>query len=145
MQGGGVRVGSSWTLHHRKNTFKKPSLIRVTYICKRTPSKKFLRVCIHFWLHKVMWVKVFKNGSSKIFGRQPLKNVQWYGLLKAVFHKFYLIHSWIPWPMWMAVAEQDNSRIDKYRNFSFFAFSLILVSSCKQFVFMFLCRPSAAR
>ena len=46
--------------------------------------------------------------------------------------------------MWMAVAEQDNSRIDEYRNFSFFAF-LILVSSCKQFVFMFLCRLSAAR
>ena len=45
-----------------------------------------------------IWVKVFKNGPSKIFGRQPLKNLKWYGE-KAVFHKFYLVHSWIPWPI----------------------------------------------
>ena len=47
--------------------------------------------------------KVFKNGPSKICGRQPLKNLKGYGLLeavhtpsnflKAVFHKFYLGHS----------------------------------------------------
>ena len=46
------------------------------------------------------WVKVFMNGPSKICGRQPLKNLQWYGLQadhitanfwKAVFHKFYLV------------------------------------------------------
>ena len=35
-------------------------------------------------------VTVFKNGPSKICVRQPLKN------LKTVFHKFYLVHSWIP-------------------------------------------------
>ena len=45
-------------------------------------------------------VKVFKNGPSKICGRQP--KVKWHGLLKAwlnlvvclkaVFHKFYLVH-----------------------------------------------------
>ena len=35
-----------------------------------------------------IWVKVFKNGPSKICGRLPLK-----GFLKAVFHKFYLVHS----------------------------------------------------
>ena len=28
-----------------------------------------------------MWVKVFKNGPSNICGRQPLKNLKWYGLL----------------------------------------------------------------
>ena len=28
------------------------------------------------------WDKVFKNGPSKIFGRQPLKNLKEYGLLK---------------------------------------------------------------
>ena len=28
------------------------------------------------------WDKVFKNGSSKICGRQPLKNLKGYGLLK---------------------------------------------------------------
>ena len=28
------------------------------------------------------WGKVFKNGPSKICGRQPLKNLKGYGLLK---------------------------------------------------------------
>ena len=28
------------------------------------------------------WDKVFKNGPSKICGRQPLRNLKWYGLLK---------------------------------------------------------------
>ena len=29
-----------------------------------------------------IWVKVFKNGPSKICGRQPLKNLKCYGLPK---------------------------------------------------------------
>ena len=47
------------------------------------------------------------DGPSKICGREPLKNLEEYGLLnhnhvadhipsnflKAVFHKFYLVHS----------------------------------------------------
>ena len=37
-----------------------------------------------------IWDKVFKNGPSKICGRQPLKNLKGYGLLKpflkTVFH-----------------------------------------------------------
>ena len=47
------------------------------------------------------WDKVFKGGPSKICGRQTLKSLKGYGLLihsnflKAVFHKFYLSHSWI--------------------------------------------------
>ena len=46
-----------------------------------------------------LWLKAFKNGLSKICGRQLLKKLKWYGLpkqaiitsnfLKAVFHKFY--------------------------------------------------------
>ena len=28
------------------------------------------------------WDQVFKNGPSKICGRQPLKNLKWYGLPK---------------------------------------------------------------
>ena len=54
----------------------------------------------------VIWVKVSKNGPSKLCGKQPLKNLKWHGLpkqsncLKTVFHKFYLVHSWIPWPIW---------------------------------------------
>ena len=64
------------------------------------------------WLEWSIWVKVFKNVPSKICGRQPLKNLKWYGLqadqissnlLKAVFHKFYLVDSWIPWPIWYNV------------------------------------------
>ena len=52
----------------------------------------------------VIWDKVFKNGTSKIFGRQPLKNLKviWSAsadhinhinsnFLKAVFHKFQAI------------------------------------------------------
>ena len=42
-----------------------------------------------------IWDKVFKNGPSKICGRQPLKS-----FLKAVFHKFYLVQSWILCPTW---------------------------------------------
>ena len=30
-----------------------------------------------------MLVKLFKNGPSKICGRQPLKNLKWYGLLSS--------------------------------------------------------------
>ena len=51
---------------------------------------------------KNLLVKVFKNGPSKICGRQPSKNLKLHGLLKAwlnlvvclkaVFHKFYLVH-----------------------------------------------------
>ena len=29
-----------------------------------------------------IWDKVFKNEPSKICGRQPFKNLKWYGLLK---------------------------------------------------------------
>ena len=107
-----------------------------------------------------IWVKVFKNGPSKICGREPSENFTWsileyfvanfildclkkkklekcfdslmangfnrmvwskiqsyivcYGLsvqadhiilnfLKAVFHKFYLVYSWIPWPTYLSI------------------------------------------
>ena len=65
-------------------------------------------LCFYCISHK--WVKIFKNRLSKICGRQPLKNLKWYGLpskpskphhvrfLAPVFHKFYVNHSWIPWP-----------------------------------------------
>ena len=51
----------------------------------------------------IIWDKVFKNGQSKICGREPLKKLNEYGLLKAdhtrsnflkaVLHKFYLVRS----------------------------------------------------
>ena len=39
-----------------------------------------------------IWVKVFKNGPSKICGRQPLKNLKWYGLL----YHFKFFKGWLP-------------------------------------------------
>ena len=61
------------------------------------------------------WDKVFKNGPSKICRGQPLKNLKEYGLpkadhapkncLKSVFHKSYLVHSWILCPKWLAWEE----------------------------------------
>ena len=30
-----------------------------------------------FFKRIIIWVKVFKNGPSKIWGRQPLKNLKW--------------------------------------------------------------------
>ena len=52
--------------------------------------------------------KVFKNGPSKICGRQLLKNLKGYDLpkaghissnfLKSVFSKLYLVYSWILFP-----------------------------------------------
>ena len=40
-----------------------------------------------YWI-KNNWDKVFKNGPSKMCGRQRLKNMKWYDFLKAPFHKF---------------------------------------------------------
>ena len=31
---------------------------------------------------RIIWEKVFKNGPSKICGRQPIKTLKGYGLLK---------------------------------------------------------------
>ena len=40
----------------------------------------------------IIWDKVFKNGSSKICGRQPLKNFKGYGLLKQnITHEEYFL------------------------------------------------------
>ena len=64
------------------------------------------------------WDKVFKNESSKIWGRQSLKNLKGYGLLqacyapsnvlKAWFHKFYLVHSWILVPNLFSKQRQNR-------------------------------------
>ena len=45
-----------------------------------------------------IWGKVFQNKPSKTCGRQPLKDLQYHAddvpsnFLKAVFHKFNLVH-----------------------------------------------------
>ena len=43
-------------------------------------SKYFICLC-----NTIKWHKVFKNESSEIYGRLPLKNLKWYGLLKDMF------------------------------------------------------------
>ena len=65
----------------------------------------------------IKWDKVFRNGPSEICGRQPLKNLSHIpsNLLKAVFHKFYLVHSWIHCNKWhhfiyMCVSQTKSSR-----------------------------------
>ena len=67
-----------------------------------------------------IWDNVFKGGPSKICGRQPLKKLNGYGLLKvdhtpssflkAVFHKFYLVHSWI-----LCLIYLENTRFSRMR------------------------------
>ena len=48
---------------------------------------------------RVIWYQVFQIEPSKICGREPLTKLRRYGLrsnfLRAVFHKFHLVHSWI--------------------------------------------------
>ena len=46
-------------------------LIIASFIKEIYSSCKYL----HFW-SKCIWVKVFRNGPSKICGRQPLKNLK---------------------------------------------------------------------
>ena len=71
----------------------------------RIANFKFFIVCnMNIIYMYFIWGKGFKNGPSKIWGRQPLKNLMGYGLLqadntssdflKAVLHKSYLVHSW---------------------------------------------------
>ena len=51
-----------------------------------------------------IWDKVFKNETSKICGREPLKKNRRAdhiiaNFLKDVFHKFYFVISWILYPI----------------------------------------------
>ena len=61
--------------------------------CHCGQCQLLVTVCLYY-----IWDKVFKNGPNEICGRQPLKNLSW-NFLKAVFHKFYLVHSLILWPI----------------------------------------------
>ena len=47
------------------------------------------------WLHQLnfIWDSIFKNGPIKICGRQPLKNLKWYGLLSLqIFQRLFSTH-----------------------------------------------------
>ena len=79
-----------------------------------------------------IWDKVFKSGPSKICGRQPLKNLKGYCLLKqkislqiiskAVFHKFYLVYSWILCP----ISHYRKLLVELTENSDFFVRSTLL-------------------
>ena len=43
-----------------------------------------------------IWDKVFKNEPSKIYGRQTLKNLKGYGLLKADYVPFKFFKGCLP-------------------------------------------------
>ena len=47
-----------------------------------------------------IWDKVTKNGPGEICGRQPLKKLNAYDLLKAIFHIFQLVYFRILCPIW---------------------------------------------
>ena len=62
-------------------------------ISNRSSSLNFIKKCwfvsynlFYVFIFNVtnIWIKVFKNGPSKICGRQPLKNFKWYGLLSCI-------------------------------------------------------------
>ena len=84
----------SWERYKFRLSISSKTLVAVSTYC----------IGWTYWLiPDLTWVKVFKNGLSRTCGRQPLKNLKWYDLpyitsifLKAAFHKFYLVYSWIP-------------------------------------------------
>ena len=57
-------------------------------------NNRFSMTATKIWLQlfsrlSFIWVKVFKNGPSKICGRQPLKNLKWYGMLRHITSNFW--------------------------------------------------------
>ena len=53
----------------------------ISHLEKLNSRVKYV-VCNILKKSKHKYVKAFNNGPSKIFGKQPLKNVKWYGLLR---------------------------------------------------------------
>ena len=52
--------------------------------------KRTLTTLVYFDI--TIWGKIFKNGLSEICGRQPLADHITSKFLKAVYHKFCLVH-----------------------------------------------------
>ena len=87
--------------------FQKASRSKKNMLWERLMNEWKLK-CLTVFLYKV-----FKNEPSQICGRQSLKNFKGYGLpkadhtpsklLKAAFHKFCLVHSWILSPIYASI------------------------------------------
>ena len=41
--------------------------------------------------YSLIWSKIFKNWPSKVCGRQPLKNLKWYGLSDEWYFSLYIL------------------------------------------------------
>ena len=73
------RIRTAWkSIFHQK---KCKIFVTVIKCCEHNKKKAVLSVASVQCVPK-KWDKVFKNGPSKICGRQPLENLKWYDLLK---------------------------------------------------------------
>ena len=71
------QVNVSWVLLNPSQVLKKDAkcnLSRLWFCCKLVAMQGFSGLICSY---PSKWVKVFKNGSSEICGRQPLKNLKW--------------------------------------------------------------------
>ena len=50
-----------------------------------------MKSCSYLWCNilKYLWDNPFKKGPSRICGRQPLKNLKWYGLKQTILLQFF--------------------------------------------------------
>ena len=58
---------------------------RLQIFWKNFENKSAWIICMYNLKERLryfIWVKVFQDGPSEICGRQPLKNLKWYGLLR---------------------------------------------------------------
>ena len=53
---------------------------------------------IQEWAKQNLWT-AFKKFAEYGLPKQTISLISYINYLKTVFHKFYLVHSWIPWPM----------------------------------------------
>ena len=78
--------GEAIVLHKWRNVCLFHKLLRFRQFLSLNPGSKFSQSGTD------IWVKVFKNGPSEIFGRQLLKKLKWYGLLSTNFTWSILEH-----------------------------------------------------
>ena len=76
-------VFSVWTwLHNLSNILPKMQDLCLPVRDTLKERKNTFGCSVIFFKIKSIWDKVFKNGPSKIWGREPFENLKLYGLLK---------------------------------------------------------------
>ena len=79
--------------------------VEQVFVCWVTWEHIYLKHSYISWSYYI-WAKVFNNGPAKICGRQPLKNLKWYGLPKTIiswnFLKWFLeiVYNYASW-LWL--------------------------------------------